>query len=531
MARPSVQHNGFLIPNAQDVSNTLLAEPDKIDFNTVANARWGVVTGCALGEQGAFALTVGSGVAVVNGELVPVRGGTVTLSQPPSGSRFINVVVDKGGNIRTLDGEATADPVYKDVPLDNTLLATAYAASDAANLQDFVVDKRHFLTPALLANVGPTADLVRNYNDPAPVNGYPVEWFRINGRGDIFWWGDITLKRKDATALTLDKRLEAEGLQAQNNIISTNGNVQASLGIIIGRNLRNAPTAPPTPGLGDLWQNTVEGVVYIGTRIGVESGEIDWQPLATADTALPVGTIIDSVEEKETMRLKGWIALDGSAISEDDISVKNLFNLTALEPWIQDPGNAPHRTMVLPDLNRRFRVTDFDDTGREGGSNYKYMTQAQMPKHYHNVRVDTHGDVTPTATLSGMSGAHTHPINGDGYHDHHVYDQGHYHGFGAGGVIATDPNGGSMVDGLINDRSHTYRCAAHTTTSVAFANIVAAGATIGELSIPYGGAHNHTVHVSAISGLYHVVRQDHIGEGEPFDVMPAYFTVRSYIRS
>ena len=67
MARPSVQHNGFIIPNAQDVSNTILAEPDKIDFNTVADARWGVISGCAIGEQGPLALTVGSGVAVVNG--------------------------------------------------------------------------------------------------------------------------------------------------------------------------------------------------------------------------------------------------------------------------------------------------------------------------------------------------------------------------------------------------------------------------------------------------------------------------------
>ena len=335
MARPSVQHNGFLIPNAQDVSNTILAEPDKIDFNTVANARWGVVSGCALGEQGPLALTVGSGVAVVNGELVAVRGGTVTLTLPPTGSsRFINVVVDRGGNILALNGEATTDPVYSDVPLDNTLLATAYASADAPSLQDFVIDKRHFLTPALLANVGPSDWLVRNYNRPAPINGDPVEWFRINGRGDINWHGEINLKRKDASALTLDKRLEAEGLQAQNNIVTTNGNLQATLGIATARNLRSAPAAPTSPGLADLWQDTTNGVVYVGTRIGVESGEIDWQPLATADTALPVGTIIDSVEDKEAMRLKGWLALDGTAVSED--TYPNLFNLASMGPWISE---------------------------------------------------------------------------------------------------------------------------------------------------------------------------------------------------
>ena len=154
MARPSVAHNGFLIPNAQDVSQTVLAEPDKIDFNTIADARWGVVSGCAIGEQGPLALTIGAGVAVVNSKLVPVRGGTVTLSQPTTGARFINILVDDGGVIRTVDGTATADPVFPDVPVTHTLLATVYASTDSVSLQDFVVDKRKFLTPALFSNVG-----------------------------------------------------------------------------------------------------------------------------------------------------------------------------------------------------------------------------------------------------------------------------------------------------------------------------------------------------------------------------------------
>ena len=527
MARPTVQHNGFLIPNAQDVSNTVLAEPDKIDFNTIADARWGVVSGCALGEQGPLALTVGSGVAVVAGKLVPVRGGTVTLTQPTTGSRFINVVVDDGGVVRSVDGPATTDPVFPDVASVHTLLATVHATSDAASLQDFVIDKRKFLTPALFANVGPTNDLIVNYNSPAPVNGDPSQWFRVNGQGDITWAGDTTLKRLDEFALTLDKRLDAQSLSALSHIISHTGNIQAYEGTVTARNLRNAPHAfkPSSPGLGDLWQDTTNGTVNVGTRDPL-TGDLEWQPLATADTALPYGTIIDSVETKVIMEDKGWLALDGRVVSEDEYP--NLFKLVAMEPWISG-GTEPHRQMTLPDMERRFRITDSDDTARTGGSNYKYLTLQQMPKHDHNVKVDTHGDIQPTAQLSGMSGAHGHPINGDGEHDHDVYDKGHTHDKF---FVAVADWGGSMLDGLINDRSHTWKVDIYQTTATGYANIVAKPAKIGGLSIPTAsGYHNHTVQVSKITGLTHTVRESQVGEGSAIDVTPAYFTVRTYIRT
>ena len=184
--------------------------------------------------------------------------------------------------------------------------------------------------------------------------------------------------------------------------------------------------------------------------------------------------------------------------------------------------------MTLPNLDRRFRITDFDDTAREGGSNYKTLTEGQLPAHHHNVSVDTHGEIRPTAQLSGMSGTHTHPINGDGRHDHNVYDRGHQHG---ANYINTNAGGGSMLDGVINDRSHTYRVAVNATTAHGYANLVLDSATIGALDIPSSGAHNHTVQVSAITGLYHVVRQQEVGNNDSIDVTPAYFTVRSYIRT
>ena len=525
MARPSVQHNGFLIPNAQDVSDTVLAEPDKIDFNTIADARWGVVSGCALGEQGPLALSVGSGVAVVNGKLTPVRGGTVTLTAPTTGSRFINIVVDDGGVVRAVDGTATADPVFPDVAPVHTLLATVHATSDAASLQDFVIDKRKFLTPALFANVGPTSDLIVNYNGPAPSNGDPSLWFRIDGQGKISWAQDTILERFAANHLKLWATMSISQDLLVGDAIS--GNSVNVSGLLRGRNLRNGAAAPAiaTAVLGDLWANTVNGVVSVACPDPV-SGALEWQPLATADTAMPYGSVIDSVETKAVMEAKGWLALDGRVISEDNYP--NLFKLVSMAPWISG-GTEPHRQMTLPNLERRFRLTDSSDTARIGGSNYKYLTLQQMPKHDHNVKVDTHGDIQPTAQLSGMGGAHGHPINGDGEHDHEVYDKGHTHDKF---FVAVADWGGSMLDGLINDRSHTWKVDIYQTTATGYANIVAKPAKIGGLSIPTAsGYHNHTVQVSKITGLTHTVRESQVGEGAAVDITPAYFTVRTYIRT
>ena len=176
-------------------------------------------------------------------------------------------------------------------------------------------------------------------------------------------------------------------------------------------------------------------------------------------------------------------------------------------------------------------MTDFDasDVARTGGDNLKIITPGQMPSHHHNVRVDKHGDIQPTAQLSGLGGGHNHPILGDGKHDHKAYDKGHTH---PKNFVISDNSGTSMLDGLINDGSHTSRVSAISTTEIGYANIVLDPANIGGLSIqPNTGIHGHTVQVSKITGLTHTVHQDERGDNEPFDVTPAYFTVRTYIRS
>ena len=533
MARPSVQHNGFLIPNAQDVSNSLLAEPDRIDFNTVADARWGIISGCAIGEQGALTVSIGSGVALVNGVMVPVAGDQhVTMTQPTGGARFVLIVVDMGGRVQKIGEEIapSGTPVYPDVPLDNTLVAAVYVSSASASLHDFVVDKRQFLTPALFTHVGPTRDLVSNFNSLNPPSGEPGVWFRISGQGEMTWAGEIKLRRKDQYALLLDQRLEANELLAQNHITSTSGNVQSETGLVLGRNLRNSPKpidalGPPNPQLGDLWQDTTNGTVYVGTR-DIATGVLEWSPLATGDSALPVGTIIDSVETVDAMRDKGWVALNGQVISETEFP--RLFNLEAMAIHISNP-EAP-REMTLPNLSRRFRLTDFDasDVAREGGANLKTITPSQMPSHHHNVRVDAHGTINPTAQLSGMSGGHAHPILGDGKHDHKAYDKGHTH---PRNFVISDNTGTSMLDGLINDGSHTSRVSGISTTEAGYANIVLDPADDRWPVDPaqYGTAQPHRAGLP-ITGLTHTVSQDERGDSAPFDVTPAYFTVRSYIK-
>ena len=68
MTRPSVKHDGFLVPNAALVDHPRMAEPDQIDFNTVAQARWGVVEGCLVTVSGSQAQCTLGGLALVNGD-------------------------------------------------------------------------------------------------------------------------------------------------------------------------------------------------------------------------------------------------------------------------------------------------------------------------------------------------------------------------------------------------------------------------------------------------------------------------------
>src|SRR5262245_4858016 len=207
MARPAVNHGGFLVPNASGVADPLLAEPDRIDFNTLGNARWGVLTGCEVSGSGATSVAVADGTAMVNGKFVYVEGTTVAVSIPSGSSKFDLIVVDDKGVVGVREGRESTDPVYPDPLTTQTVLAAVYCKT-GLNISDYVIDKRKFLQPALLTKIGPTADLIRNFANPGATSSDPlVNYVRMYGDGHIVWLNDTHLYRKNVGELQVKDNL------------------------------------------------------------------------------------------------------------------------------------------------------------------------------------------------------------------------------------------------------------------------------------------------------------------------------------
>jgi hypothetical protein len=153
MARPTVLHQGFFVPNAQDVAKPELAEPDRIDFNTVAHARWGVINGCLVTVTGSTA-TATAGTALVNGVLVNVEAGqNVHVGAGGVQDRFDIVGVNDLGKLVGIGGSESLDPVFPDVPLTVTALAAVMCTAGGGSYADNVIDKRKFLPDSLLTKI------------------------------------------------------------------------------------------------------------------------------------------------------------------------------------------------------------------------------------------------------------------------------------------------------------------------------------------------------------------------------------------
>ena len=150
MARPTVTHDGFLIPNASGVAEPVLAEPDQIDFNTLANARWGVIEGCEVNAQSAKTVAISSGTAIVNGALVRVVSNSLPLPTPGANAQFVLIVVDSGGVLKVKEGLPSVDPVFPDPELNQTVLASVYGDATSGNFSNNIVDKRKLLMDSLL---------------------------------------------------------------------------------------------------------------------------------------------------------------------------------------------------------------------------------------------------------------------------------------------------------------------------------------------------------------------------------------------
>jgi microcystin-dependent protein len=498
-----------------------MAEPDQLDFSTAANARWGVVEGCLVTVSGTTA-SMTPGVAIVNGVLVQATTDQQQpLGQGGSQDRFDLLAINGAGALVVILGTPATDPVFPDVPIDNTLLAAVFCPTGASDFLSNVIDKRRFLSKALLTKVLPGADLIRNLNGSG-------NYFQVLGDGTIVWGGDTKAYRSDVKTLKIEDHLQVAGNLAVNGNETIGGSLAAT-GVITGQNLAmgaNPPAANTVP-LGSLFQKT-NGKLFLNTPTG-------WLELATLDGMLPTGTIITSVETPGVMKLKGWAQLNGDIISE--VEWPTLFGLAAFAS-IDKPGTPGQRSMRLPDARGRMLMGTDISPGSVGGTSNNQITLKtdQLPLHNHRVRIANGGGATPSGRVAG-GGRHTHTVGQSGRHKHDLTDPGHKHAGGdnpaAGSFVCLFWGGNNKIDALFNDRNHTYSVEAVEWSKPAITGVIISDndTSLHDHTVAEAADHDHALVMDPIPEHGHSVLQDDIGLGSVIDITPAYIGLYVYIRS
>lgn len=520
MARPKVLHDGFLIPNAGDVTNPRMAEPDRVDFNTLAHPLWGVIEGCGVTVAGTTASTPG-GTLLVNGAIVTLAPGTVGLGVTSAQDRFVLVVADAGGTLTVVVGTPAVDPVFPDPPLGVTVLAAVFCPTGVQSLSDNVIDKRKFVSKNLLTKISPDDALLRNLNGTG-------NHFLLNGDGRAVWENDTWMWRSAPETLSIHKNLKLEGTLTADGNIFARGDIEA-VGNVYGANLR-WDTVQPAPPMepGTIWQDKTRGKIFVWRGNA-------WEELATTKSANPPGTIITSLEQPSVMTPLGWIPIDGRKVYEEDAPL--LFDVQGMQHLIV--SDTP-RYIQLPNAQKLAMICDW---GRKPGlkvsthpNNLITLQVAHMPRHGHRPRSNPSGGYTPRISMT-RAGNHGHNVYG-GLHEHDVNDDGHAHdgfdyaGLGGTSVVALVWGGKNKIDALFNDRNHTYSVEALRWTSPALSNVrVSTGRSEHWHNVDPNGEHEHTATLEPIPEHQHVMVEDQVGGDTPFDITPEYLTVYSYVRS
>lgn len=517
-------HGGFIIPNASGSASTKLAEPDQVDFNTLGNDRWGVVTGCEVLVIGTVATISTAGIAVVNGAVVNVAAGqSITLGSGGSQPRFDLVGINAAGTIVSVPGTPAADPVYPDVPSNVTLLAAVYCPSGSALFDLYVSDKRRILAPlSVSSSTGANTVLLNRYSG--------VDTFRIDASGRMEWNNsDTYLYRTGTESLRLHSNLTLDGALVVGSSVTTSGGVAAS-GTLQGSNLVTLPngSAFPTAPQGTILQ--LNGKVYIQTA---STAPMVWEQITTASATHQPGDIKQSMRSPSQM--PGWILFNGQTVTETQYP--QLFEVEGLQQFIQ--AGSP-RVMVLPDATQRTLLPTANDPGKTGGSSTVLISLENIPTHVHGVSIAPAGGHDHAATLS-ENGAHDHvtlATGSSGRHTHPVTDPGHAHngaegwaGMSGWAFIAVAWGGNNKLDGPVGDSSHTYSVEPMQWTSKAQTGIsITAEGSEHQHQTNTSGQHGHAFTIGPAGQHGHVVTENAVGGNTALTVTPKYLTVYTYVK-
>lgn len=535
MTAYSTSHGGFVIPNAGSAIVNNMAEPDAVDFNTIGNARWGVVSGCEVSgtDNG---VDVNSGIAVVNGQIVVVPSSpTLSLSSSTS-PRFDAVCIDAGGHPTLITGLAGSNPVYPDIPVNYTLIAVVYNESTITNFEDYVIDKRNMLAPVFATAAAADTTIIRNIDSG-------VDTFRVNADGRIEWHNnDAALYRAAAGNIRIKSTLSVDDDLTVGSDITAGQTISAT-GTTTGSNLRVGTSSPGSTAAanGSIFQTSFgDGTAYL-RRNGV------WEEIATIESAIPVGTIIQSMDSTLGAPGTGWLRLDGhsnTAITEGG-DYDSLFGLDGLAAFIS--GTAPNRSLTVPDATGRFLIGGPHAYGSPlGGATNGAVTigTTNLPAHTHSVTLGSNGPHSHDVTVAS-AGIHNHSINtGTGTHYHLINDPGHTHvpdGSDSAYKFAVDSSqnkaakagAAGRLDSVHVDGSHANWVRMQGATASSKTGITTTTSETSGHSHPVNnaGAHTHTASIASSTGTHdHQLTEQSVGGGTALNILPPYLTVYTYIR-
>ena len=150
------------------MTEPLLAEPDKIDFNTMANDPLGRGRGLLRSPAGGPTDHGGQPASPWSTASSSMSTPTPTLTaRPDRVTASTSIVVDDAGVI-VVHHRARTRPTLFPRPAHQRRRCwrRCTASRGRCSLTDYVIDKRKFLAPSLLTKVDPTADLIRNFTHP-----------------------------------------------------------------------------------------------------------------------------------------------------------------------------------------------------------------------------------------------------------------------------------------------------------------------------------------------------------------------------
>lgn len=520
----TISHGGFIVPNAEGLASTKMAEPDQVDFNTLGNARWGVVSGCSVSVVGSVASIATSGIAVVDGVVVNVNAGqSVTLGAGGSQPRFDLIGVNSAGTIVSIPGTPAADPVFPDVPASATLLAAVFCPAGSSQFDIFVSDKRKILSPVAVSTAsGTTPILLNRYNG--------TDTFRVDSTGRLEWNNsDTYLYRTGAESVRIHSHLTLDGTLLTDGSATIGGDADIT-GTLRSNNLRKLAdgSAFPNAPQGTLLQ--LNGKVFIQTAA---TAPMVWEQVVTASATHLPGDIKQSMRSPSQM--PGWIPMDGSTITE--VQYPQLFDVGGLTQFIV-PGSP--RVMILPDATDRTLLPTTNNPGKTGGSSTVTILLNNLPSHVHGVSIAANGGHDHSATTA-ENGAHDHSTvttGANGRHRHAVTDPGHSHngaegwgGLSGWAFIAVAWGGRNKLDGPINDSSHTYSVEPMQRTASATTGVrVEETDSEHQHQTTTAGQHGHLITIGSAPNHVHAVSENAVGGNAPINITPKYLTVYTYIK-